>query len=142
PSLTPSPFLSHRQNDWIVESDAIENKQTQGFLLLDARAAERFRGEVEPIDAVAGHIPAAVNYPLTDNIENGLFRSSSELNKQFAAVIQNYSADKIIHYCGSGVSACHNILAMEHAGMHGSKLYPGSWSEWIRNPNRSIAKGE
>lgn len=138
PQIEPSQFQVELQKGWVIETNEIINKQTEGFLLLDARAPERFRGEVEPIDPVAGHIPLAVNYPLTYNIDNGRFKTATELNMQLTIVLQQHDADKIIHYCGSGVSACHNILAMEHAGLHGSKLYPGSWSEWILDPARSV----
>lgn len=138
PQIEPSQFQIELQKGWVIETNEVINKQTEGFLLLDARAPERYSGAVEPIDPVAGHIPLAVNYPLTYNIDNGRFKTATELNKQLTTVLQQHGADKIIHYCGSGVSACHNILAMEHAGLHGSKLYPGSWSEWILDPARSV----
>lgn len=132
-------FVPHVQNDWVVDVDQIEQQRLSGDILLDARSAERFRGEVEPIDPIAGHIPSALNYPQGDNINSdGLFRDPEFLRKQITAVIGKHDANQVIHYCGSGVSACHNILAMEYAGLPGSKLYPGSWSEWIKDPNREV----
>lgn len=109
--------------------------------LIDARAQERFRGEVEPIDAVGGHIPGALNRPFADNLKaDGSFLMPEILRERFQAASAG-RADRVVHYCGSGVTACHNVLAMEHAGLSGSRLYAGSWSEWIRHPQRPIAKG-
>lgn len=139
--LVPGQFTVREPKAWVVEADDIPAWQQAGELLLDARAAERYRGEVEPIDPIAGHIPGALNYPLTNNIgDDGLFKDSGELRTQISDVIGTISPDQVIHYCGSGVSACHNILAMEQAGLAGSKLYAGSWSEWIRDTTREVAK--
>jgi thiosulfate/3-mercaptopyruvate sulfurtransferase len=111
-------------------------------VLLDARAGERFRGEVEPIDAVAGHIPGALNRFHKTNLDaGGAFKSPAELRAEFVAALGDRAPDQVIHSCGSGVTACHNLLAMEHAGLHGSLLYPGSWSEWSADPDRPIARG-
>ena len=110
--------------------------------LLDARAGERFRGEVEPIDAVAGHIPGALNRFHKANLDaGGAFKSPAELRAEFAAALGDRTPDEVIHSCGSGVTACHNLLAMEHAGLPGSLLYPGSWSEWSADPERPVARG-
>jgi thiosulfate/3-mercaptopyruvate sulfurtransferase len=110
--------------------------------LIDARTAERFRGEAEPIDPVAGRIPGAVNLPLAGNLDpRGRFLPAAELRARYAATLGAAAPEGAIHYCGSGVSACHNVLAMEHAGLHGSRLYVGSWSEWIRDPSRPVATG-
>lgn len=107
--------------------------------LADARNPERFRGEVEPIDPVAGHIPGAVNLPFAGNLtEAGQFLSRDALRQRFVAAGLDDPAF-VAHYCGSGVTACHNVLAMEHAGLPGSCLYAGSWSEWIRDPRRPVA---
>jgi thiosulfate/3-mercaptopyruvate sulfurtransferase len=107
--------------------------------VLDARAGERFRGEVEPLDPVAGHIPGARNRFYKDNLQsNGRFRTPSELAAAFAPFGEPTAC---VHQCGSGVTACHNLLAMEHAGLTGSALYPGSWSEWCADPARPIARG-
>jgi thiosulfate/3-mercaptopyruvate sulfurtransferase len=110
--------------------------------LLDARAPERFRGDVEPIDKAAGHIPGAANYHFMANLdETGVFRSRDALRTQLAGALGGVPADQTIAYCGSGVTACHNLLALEHAGLRGAKLYPGSWSEWSSDPARPIEKG-
>ncbi|HEX7047157.1 MAG TPA: sulfurtransferase [Gammaproteobacteria bacterium] len=110
-----------------------------GLQLIDARGAQRFRGEVEPIDPVAGHIPGAVNHPFSENLDaNGKFLAPEMLRERFRHVV----AENAVHYCGSGVTSCHNLLAMEHAGLSGSRLYAGSWSEWIRDPARPVAKGD
>ncbi|PIE25273.1 MAG: sulfurtransferase [Neptuniibacter caesariensis] len=109
--------------------------------LVDARSAERFRGEVEPIDPVAGHVPGAINRPLTDNLQDdGHFKPADQLKTEWLAVIRDLPPEQIVHMCGSGVTACHNQLAMEIAGLKGSRLYSGSWSEWIRDPMRPVAR--
>ena len=110
--------------------------------LIDARTPERFRGDKEPIDPVAGRIPGALNLPLGGNLDaRGRFLPAAELRARYAAALGDAAAEEAVHYCGSGVSACHNLLAMEHAGLHGSRLYVGSWSEWIRDPARPVATG-
>jgi thiosulfate/3-mercaptopyruvate sulfurtransferase len=110
--------------------------------LIDARAGERFRGEVEPIDAVAGHIPGALNRFHKDNLDaDGRFKPAARLRAEFADLLGTRLATQTVHQCGSGVTACHNLLAMEHAGLAGSLLYPGSWSEWSADPVRPVAKG-
>ena len=110
--------------------------------LLDARAAERFRGDVEPLDAAAGHIPGALNRFFKLNLgAGGRFKPASLLREEFAPLLGSQPADAVVHQCGSGVTACHNLLAMEHAGLTGSVLYPGSWSEWSADPTRPLAKG-
>jgi len=109
-------------------------------LVIDARAPERFRGEVEPLDAQAGHIPGARNRFFKNNLDaDGHFLSADELRKVFTAF--GVPAEGIVHQCGSGVTACHNLLAMEAAGLTGSALYPGSWSEWSSDPARPVARG-
>jgi thiosulfate/3-mercaptopyruvate sulfurtransferase len=110
-------------------------------VLIDARAPERFRGDVEPVDAVAGHIPNAVNVPTSANLDaDGQFRAASELAAEYARVGAVAGADVAV-YCGSGVTAAHDVLALELAGVR-AKLYPGSWSQWITDPGRPIARGE
>ena len=111
--------------------------------LLDARAPERFRGEVEPIDKVAGHIPGAVNVPFLENLdEGGTFKPAADLAARFHSANGSTPTDHVVVYCGSGVTACQNLLALEHAGLHGAKLYPGSWSEWSSDPSRPIEAAE
>ncbi|MEO5883377.1 MAG: sulfurtransferase [Caldimonas sp.] len=111
-------------------------------LVLDARSAERFRGEKEPIDPVAGRIPGAFNrFHATNLLPGGLFKPAEVLREELAALLGTRQPEEVIHSCGSGVTACHNLLAMEHAGLGGSLLYPGSWSEWSADPARPIARG-
>jgi thiosulfate/3-mercaptopyruvate sulfurtransferase len=103
-------------------------------LVIDVRDAYRYRGESEPIDLVAGHIPGAINLPFIQNLdENGSFKSKSDLKKQFEPIFDKYAPDQIIVHCGSGVTACHTLLAMAEAGFEIPKMYVGSWSEWSRN---------
>ena len=110
--------------------------------LVDARAPERYRGDSEPIDKVGGHIPGAANHFFQWNLaEDGTFRSPEQLRERVRQSIGNAPADHVVCYCGSGVTACHNLLAFEHAGLTGAKLYPGSWSEWSSDPARSVERG-
>lgn len=111
-------------------------------LIVDARLAERYRGEQEPIDPVAGHIPGALNRPWTQNLTaEQRFKSPEQLRAEFEALLQTHGAQSIVHQCGSGVTACHNVLAMDVAGLAGSALYGGSWSEWIADPSRPVRTG-
>lgn len=111
-------------------------------LLLDARGAPRYRGEVEPIDRVGGHVPGALNRPFSENLaENGQFKSADALRQEFLDVLGTHAPQDVVHMCGSGVTACHNLLAMEHAGLAGSRLYAPSWSGWTSDPARPVAKG-
>jgi thiosulfate/3-mercaptopyruvate sulfurtransferase len=110
--------------------------------LLDARAAPRFRGDEEPLDRVGGHVPGARNRPFADNLgASGRFKSPAQLRTEFAAVLGDVPASHVVHMCGSGVTACHNLLAMEHAGLTGSRLYAPSWSGWVSDPSRPVATG-
>jgi len=110
--------------------------------LLDARAPARYRGEQEPIDPVAGHIPGAVNAPFAENLTpEGTFRPPEQLRQRFEALLGDVPPERVICYCGSGVTAAHNLLAMAHAGLPGARLYAGSWSEWIADPRRPVARG-
>lgn len=112
-------------------------------LLIDARAAVRYRGEVEPLDRAAGHVPGARNRPYVDNLlADGHFKPPAQLREEFAAVLDDATPDRVVHMCGSGVTACYNLLAMEHAGLHGSRLYAPSWSGWVSDPSRPVAKGK
>jgi len=109
--------------------------------LVDARAPERYAGKIEPIDRVAGHIPAAANHFFQRNLDRaGLFRTPEELRADWRDTIGAVAPDQIVCYCGSGVTACHNLLALEHAGLSGAKLYPGSWSEWSSDPSRPVER--
>jgi thiosulfate/3-mercaptopyruvate sulfurtransferase len=120
-------------------ADAVhESLEARDHTLLDARGAERYAGEEEPIDPVAGHIPGARNRWFKDNFEDGRLKSPEQLRLEFARYGEPNS---IVHYCGSGVSAAMNVLAMEHAGLSGSRIYAGSWSDWITDPSRPIETG-
>jgi thiosulfate/3-mercaptopyruvate sulfurtransferase len=128
--------------------DFVDAATVQGQLgrpsqtVLDARAPARFRGEVEPFDPVAGHIPGALNRPYNQNIgEDGLFKPASILRAEFDALLGDRDAASVVHHCGSGVSAIPNILAMQVAGLGASTLFAGSWSEWCSDPVRPVAQG-
>lgn len=111
-------------------------------LVIDARAGARFRGEVEPIDPVAGHLPGAVNRPFVSNLDaNGCFKSAALLHQEFAALLGEHAAADVIHMCGSGVTACHNALAMEVAGLPGARLFAPSWSGWVTDKARAVVQG-
>lgn len=143
PEIKPVTFSATPRHDLWVETAVVEEALRHGdTILIDARAEERFSGEIEPLDPVAGHIPGAVNYPYEDNLDfSGEFLNKNDLRGEYEGLLAGKSPDRVIHMCGSGVTACHNILAMEHAGLHGARLYAGSWSEWIRDRSRPIATG-
>jgi len=128
----------------IVLYDELERLRARNaMLLLDARGTARYRGEVEPIDPVAGHVPGALNRPFNDNLEaDGRFKSQQRLHEEFAALLRERDPREVVHMCGSGVTAAHNLLAMEAAGLHGSRLFAPSWSGWTSNPSRPVATGE
>jgi thiosulfate/3-mercaptopyruvate sulfurtransferase len=118
------------------------SRQLGALAIVDARAGERFRGEVEPLDKAAGHIPGALNRFFKDNLgADGRFKPAEKLRAEFTALLGARPTTEVVHQCGSGVTACHNLLAMEHAALSGSLLYPGSWSEWSSDPARPIATG-
>ena len=140
PRFAPAdyPMQLHREAAISVGSVA---KNLQHLLLVDARAPVRYRGEQEPIDPVAGHIPGAANRFCTENLTaDGVFKKNEILRREFKEILRHRKPEEIVHYCGSGVAACHNLLAMEIAGLAGSRLYAGSWSEWIADPRRPIAR--
>jgi thiosulfate/3-mercaptopyruvate sulfurtransferase len=119
--------------------DIQKNLENRDSLLADVRAAERFRGDVEPIDSVAGHIPGSVNYPFQLNLlADARFKAIPEIRTALLAMSENRPAQDVVFMCGSGVTACHTIFAAELAGLEGTKLYAGSWSEWIRDPSRPV----
>ncbi|MDO5666443.1 MAG: sulfurtransferase [Alcaligenaceae bacterium] len=126
-----------------VNVDEVEvNIRLKDFLVIDARSAERFTGEEKQMDPVAGHIPGAVNRPFTENLDDSCqFKSSDVLRREFNDLLGVRPSSEVVAQCGSGISACHNLLAMEIAGLKGAKLYAGSWSEWISDPNRPVATG-
>jgi thiosulfate/3-mercaptopyruvate sulfurtransferase len=141
PAIKPSIFRDYTNVNNVLSAIEVQNGLARNDIcLIDARMPERYRGEHEPIDPVAGHIPGAINHPFQLNLNKaGLFLSAAELHSQFSQLLGSKTPNQVTHMCGSGVTACHNLLAMEIAGLSGSKLYAGSWSEWIRNKNRPIA---
>ncbi|MDD2760749.1 MAG: sulfurtransferase [Methylomonas sp.] len=143
PKIAPAQFRCYLdQKQWLIASDVENGLAAKTITLIDARTPERYAGLQEPIDPIAGHVPKALNRPFQANLDqNGLFLPPEELKKQFLALIDAKRPEQVVHMCGSGVTACHNLLAMEVAGLAGSKLYAGSWSEWIVNKNRTVAKG-
>ena len=144
PAMQAAHFVPHPRVDRARDANAIAaGAGKPGLLLLDARAANRYRGESETLDPVAGHIPGAANRFFQLNLDaGGIFKPSSALRQEFEAVIGGKAPSDVVHYCGSGVTACHNLLAMEVAGLSGSRLYPGSWSEWCSDPARPVATGD
>ena len=145
PTPRPGPGALHGQanTSLVWKADTVfANLGNPLYAMLDARAVERFRGEVEPMDPVAGHIPGAVNRFYKDNLNADFtFRRPEELKREFSVLLQSHLPENVIHYCGSGITACANIFAMEYAGLPGSKLYAGSWSEWVSNPTRPVTRG-
>jgi thiosulfate/3-mercaptopyruvate sulfurtransferase len=144
PNRSRSQFTVHPDDSLWLHADDVGNKvQDPRWRLLDARGPERYAGKLEPIDSVAGHIPRAVNHPFSRNLNSDArFLSADELAQQYSVSQGGVSDEHTIVMCGSGVTACHLLLAMEVAGKPGAKLYAGSWSEWIRDPSRPIATGE
>lgn len=122
-------------------ADQVEAHLAGGGMLVDARAPARFRGDEEPLDRIAGHVPGAINRPFAQNMKDGRFKSPMELAAEFRALLAGRDASEVVMMCGSGVTACHNLLAMERAGLRGARLFPGSWSGWISDTSRPIATG-
>jgi thiosulfate/3-mercaptopyruvate sulfurtransferase len=140
-SSTTAPYPERASLVSSVDADALLARLGR-TPLIDARAPEHFRGEVEPLDAQAGHIPGALNRCYRDNLRaDGRFKPAEALRAEFTPLLGAAAPGEVVHQCGSGVTACHNLLAMEHAGLAGSLLYPGSWSEWSADPTRPIARG-
>ncbi|MDA8110095.1 MAG: sulfurtransferase [Betaproteobacteria bacterium] len=143
PAATPTVYPGRPRA--ALQADAAFVAQRLGrqdILLLDARSPERFRGDAEPIDPIAGRIPGAHNRYCSDNLgADGCFESAEQLRREFAVQLAGRDPAEVVHYCGSGVAACHNQLAMEIAGLAGSRVYTGSWSEWIADPARPRLRG-
>ncbi|RBJ38577.1 sulfurtransferase, partial [Xanthomonas oryzae pv. oryzae] len=126
----------------VVDAEQIvERLQQAPGWLLDARAGERFRGDVEPIDPVAGHVPGAVSRPLGLSLRDGRFKPVAELRAELSALLGAYQPDQVVVMCGSGVTACHLLLALEVAGLSGARVYAGSWSGWLQDASRPVATG-
>jgi thiosulfate/3-mercaptopyruvate sulfurtransferase len=142
PRVKARPSYPHRSGSMPTISADELRRELDRVCLVDARAPERFRGEVEPLDSVAGHIPGALNRPFKDNLSaSGQFKPREQLANEFAELCVRQAPGQVVHQCGSGVTACHNLLAMEAAGLPGARLYAGSWSEWSADPSRPVARG-
>lgn len=150
PVTTEVPVLTNgnhvclpERTHWASTEDVAKALESKDALLLDARNERRFSGEYEPLDRIAGHIPGAVNWDFEENLDiDGTYLPPEALRENYQALLKGRAPHQVIHTCGSGVTACHNLLAMEIAGLSGSRLYVGSWSEWITDPARPIATGE
>ncbi|NVH59713.1 sulfurtransferase [Pseudomonas simiae] len=144
PLVAPGTFAGTPDNRLLLDAEQLEKRLGQPELtLIDARAQPRFRGDVEPIDPIAGHIPGAQCAAFNENLDtDGRFLPAAQLKQRFAAQLQGRSPDELVAYCGSGVTACHNLFALSLAGYPLGKLYAGSWSEWITDPKREIATGD
>jgi thiosulfate/3-mercaptopyruvate sulfurtransferase len=136
-SFVPKPHLG-----WTVDAPFLERfHDDRGLRLVDARAPERYSGAQEPIDPVAGHVPGAINRFWKDNLAaDGRFKPGATLRAEYEALLAGAAPSRSVHMCGSGVTACHNLFAMELAGLAGARLYPGSWSEWCADPARPVSK--
>ena len=139
----PAPYPVARLADDLADTTLVDDiRQNAGWALLDARPEERYTGERETVDRVGGHIPGSRHWTFEDNLAfDGRFLDRDELRGNFTGLLGRTPPDRVVHTCGSGVTACHNVLAMEHAGLTGSRLYAGSWSEWISDPARPVATG-
>lgn len=137
-------FIAKVQNRLFADADFVEQVRLDPqYRVVDSRTSERYRGEKEPIDPIAGHIPGALNYPHPGNVTpDGNWLSSENLRTRFQNLLGDTPSENVIFYCGSGVTACRNLLAFKHAGIGEGKLYAGSWSEWITDPKREIMKME
>jgi thiosulfate/3-mercaptopyruvate sulfurtransferase len=138
----PDTRLEPAANMTKSSEDVLAQLEAGGMILLDARASERYSGAVEHLDVRAGHIPGALNRPFGENLDSrGRFKAPRRLRAEFEDLLGARGSGEVVHSCGSGVTACHNLFAMELAGLNGTWLYPGSWSEWIRDPARPIKTG-
>ena len=142
PPARTASFVAHPVACTVDAAMVQSNLEGGPLVLIDARAPERYRGEVEPLDPAPGHIPGALNRPFPTNLgPDGTFKPAPVLRSEFEALLAGRDVSAVVHQCGSGVSACHNVLAMEVAGLPCGRLYPGSWSEWCADPARPIARG-
>ena len=141
PAVAAADYPASFDYEAVVDADDVLSRlhQSPGWLL-DARAPERFRGDVEPLDRVAGHVPGAVNRPYAHNLRDGRFKPSDELRGELAPLLRGHAPEDVVLMCGSGVTACHLLLALEYAGLPGARVYAGSWSGWISDPSRPTAR--
>ena len=143
PVAKAGSFTPRQGTPGVDVHDVLSHLGKAGMQIVDARAEDRYRGENETMDPVAGHIPGALNRAFRHNLDaGGRFKQSTQLKQEFQAVLGGIAPAQVVHQCGSGVTACHNLLAMEIAGLAGSRLYPGSWSEWCSDASRPIARGD
>lgn len=142
PSVQPTTFTARPRPELAVDAAFVAaHLADDACTVIDARSADRFRGENETLDPVAGHIPGAINRFFRLNLEeSGRFKPADQLRAELQQMLGARDARAVVHQCGSGVTACHNLLAMEHAGLVGSRLYPGSWSEWVSDRSRPVAR--
>ena len=145
PDRQPRQFVPRLQEGWTMDASqvAVVSRDPE-YRIVDSRNYERYIGQEEPIDPVAGHIPGAINIPFGENVdEDGFFKDPETLRQQFeSGGLKGIAPGHVVFYCGSGVTSCHNVLAMLHAGLGMTRIYPGSWSEWITNPERDVETGE
>ena len=138
----PAAFAIRRTLPVASAGEILESLPQRSLLVVDARSPERYRGEAEPIDPIAGRIPGSVNRPASQNLgPESTFKSPAALREDFERLLAGTPSERVVQSCGSGVTACHNVLAMEVAGFPTTRLYPGSWSEWSADPSRPIARG-
>lgn len=144
PKIIPAKFTPHLHNEMVADAKEVDRaRQERCSVVIDARPEQRFSGEREPLDKVAGHIPGSLNWVFEENLDfDGTYLPADELREAYLKLMHGVNPERVIHSCGSGVTACHNVLAMEIAGLSGGKLYAGSWSEWITDPSRPVATGE
>jgi thiosulfate/3-mercaptopyruvate sulfurtransferase len=142
PHINAVTFTGEPDMKMLVDSKTLERRlRESGICLVDVRDARRYLGLEEPIDNIAGHIPGAINIPWKTNIaDNGLFQSKAQLHDHYMNVLRVTPGENIVFMCGSGVTACHSLLALDYIGVTGARLYPGSWSEWITDPSRPVEK--
>ncbi len=139
--VAAAAFEAHPRPCWVGVEWVLENLGAPHWCLIDARSPDRFQGKNEILDFAGGHIPGAINRFFKDNLSSqGYFKSATQLREEFIAVLGKHSVNDVVVQCGSGVTACHHLLALEHAGLPGARLYPGSWSEWCSDPSRPIEK--
>jgi thiosulfate/3-mercaptopyruvate sulfurtransferase len=143
PAIAPGRYAGDFDRAQVASAEDVAAGLAAGTaVLLDARAPERFRGDVEPLDARAGHVPGARNRPWAANLADGRFLPRHALREQYEALLGDLPPTRAIVSCGSGVTACHDLLAMEHAGLHGARVFADSWSGWIADPSRPVATGD
>jgi thiosulfate/3-mercaptopyruvate sulfurtransferase len=140
-AMHPQRYVAAFDQTRLLDADQVQARLAAGDLLIDARGAERFNGESEPMDKIAGHVPGAHNRPFTTNLVDGRFKPPVQLAAEFRELLGSHAPENTMVMCGSGVTACHHLLAMERAGIKGARLFTGSWSGWISDPNRPIATG-